>query len=114
MLLICILPIGYTVNVTDANSLTAVHASDILPLLIIGIVAALTFLLSIFLFKNLDLQKSTVVAACILSVAVIVISAITSLWLSLTFASLALISGIWAYKRISADQNLLRSYDRLR
>ena len=115
MVLLCILPLGCSSS-CDANpeSLTCIRACDVLPLLIIGIVAAITLFLSIFLYKNLDLQKRTIVAACILIVASMVVAAITGLWFAFVYSTLALGTAIWAFVRVSADQKLLRSYDRLR
>lgn len=115
MVLLCVLPLGSGVSdINNPDSSTPIRAIDILPLFIIGIVSAIILLISIFCYKNLNLQKRTIIAGCILLVPAIVISAIYSLWLAVLFSALALLASVWAYTRVSADQKLLRSYDRLR
>lgn len=114
MVLLCVLPLGSGCCNVCPESYTCLKAADILPLIIVGALSAILFFIAIFLFKNLDLQKRVVIAACIIVVAAIVIMAITHLWFGLIWAILALIAAIWAYSRISSDQKLLRSYDRIR
>ncbi len=115
MVLLCVLPLGCGVSCEmNPESVTFVKAVDVLPLLIVGVVTAVLLFISIFLYKNLDLQKRTIVASCILIVGSMIIAAITGLWLSFVYTVPALLASVWAYVRVGADQKLLRSYDRLR
>lgn len=115
MVLLCILPIGTGISdINDPNSSTSVKAVNVIPLFIVGFVSAIIMLISIFTYKNLNMQKRFIIAGCIITASAIVISAICALWLAVLLSSLALLASAWAYNRVSADQKLLRSYDRLR
>ena len=109
MVLLCVLPLGGVSDNGSPESLTCFKA-----LMIVGVMSAIMFVIAIFLFKNLNLQKRVTLAACILVVASIAILSITALWIGIIWPILALIAAIWAYMRISADQKLLSSYDRIR
>ncbi|WP_300965781.1 DUF4293 family protein [uncultured Muribaculum sp.] len=114
MVLLCVLPLGCVSDNGSPESLTCFKATNMLPLMIVGVMSAIMFVIAIFLFKNLNLQKRVTLAACILVVASIAILSITALWIGIIWPILALIAAIWAYMRISADQKLLSSYDRIR
>ncbi|WP_302983142.1 DUF4293 family protein [uncultured Muribaculum sp.] len=114
MVLLCVLPLGCVYDNGSPESLTCFKATNMLPLMIVGVMSAIMFVIAIFLFKNLNLQKRVTLAACILVVASIAILSITALWIGIIWPILALIAAIWAYMRISADQKLLSSYDRIR
>ena len=114
MVLLCVLPLGGVSDNGSPESLTCFKAINMLPLMIVGVMSAIMFVIAIFLFKNLNLQKRVTLAACILVVASIAILSITALWIGIIWPILALIAAIWAYMRISADQKLLSSYDRIR
>lgn len=90
-------------------------------------VAVLSFvlpLINIFLFKNMKLQKSVCLIEIFVLLAVLAIGCIYGYynnfggevsWSSLIVSlPLAFFANILAYNRISADQRLLRSADRIR
>ena len=104
MVLLCVLPLGGVSDNGSPESLTCFKAINMLPLMIVGVMSAIMFVIAIFLFKNLNLQKRVTLA----------ILSITALWIGIIWPILALIAAIWAYMRISADQKLLSSYDRIR
>ena len=100
-------------------------------LLVPGIIALVLMVVSIFLYKNLPLQKSMVmlsglvVSAMIITVVYLLCDTypvagmpevtVKPLWgVSIALLGAALIGVIFAVKGINADQKLLKSYDRLR
>lgn len=91
-----------------------VRALQCMPLFILAVLVALLFFISIFLYKNFPLQKRTVAVSCMLTVAAGIVAAIASLWIAEAYLAAALVLALFAYGRIRHDENLLRSYDRLR
>ncbi|MDE6190444.1 MAG: DUF4293 domain-containing protein [Muribaculum sp.] len=98
---------------------------DFLPLFIVNILVTVLLVIDIFLFKNLGLQKKVAMVNILLEIVSIVIIGllmIPSLSLShilvLSWTAplpvVALILTILARSRMSADERLLKSYDRLR
>ena len=91
---------------------------------VVSLVSAIIPLITIFMFKNLKLQKTLCLVECLFIVAVIVIGACygydESLGAPVSWSSLAaapfisLIADAMAYQRISADARTLRDADRLR
>ncbi len=80
--------------------------------------------IAIFLYGDLKLQKKVVLIADLLLVVLIagcalyyinVENAVGTVWnWSVALPVLALILSVWGYRRIKADENTLRSYDRIR
>lgn len=91
---------------------------------VMSILCALIPLIAIFLFKNLKLQKKLCMFEVLFLLATAVVGAVYGYntidggeisWSSMIIAPLlALIADVMAYNRISADQKLLRSVDRIR
>lgn len=121
MILVFIRPFGIVV---EGENIIEVISLDYPVLLVINILIVILLLLDIFLFKNLRLQRR--VAAII--ILFIVTSAVTSgiiltgnesLWhVVWTGAPVGIITSlictILASSRMKADENLLKSYDRIR
>ena len=90
----------------------------------VSLLSALIPLINIFLFKNMNRQKTLCMVEALLIVTVTAIGAIlgyrangeyTVSWSTLVIAPLiALVADLYAARRIRHDQNLLRSADRLR
>ncbi|MCM1110568.1 MAG: DUF4293 domain-containing protein [Clostridium sp.] len=123
---------GYTSILEDGvEVLTPLYAREFLPLLIPACIATLLLLVDIFLFKNMDLQKNV---ARIAIVAILATIGVTVYILASGFHDVtdgavvestvwgggglllvgSLVATIAAISRISTDQRLLRSIDRLR
>lgn len=91
-----------------------VRAIDVLPAFIVGVMSALFSLWAIFLFKHLALQRRLCLLAALFAAAVIVAVSLIALYQAYLYVIPALILDVWASMRIKADQNLLKSYDRIR
>lgn len=95
-----------------------------LPFFIVSLMSAIIPLIDIFIFKNLRLQKTLCLIELLFLFATIAIGAVYGYstfvgfsvsWSSLVIAPfLAIIAIVMAYTRISSDERLLRSADRLR
>lgn len=95
-----------------------------LPLFILDLLVGLLMFIAIFLYGDLKLQKKVVLIADLLLVVLIagcalyyinVENAVGTVWnWSVVLPVLALILSVWGYRRIKADENTLRSYDRIR
>lgn len=95
-----------------------------LPFFIVSLMSAIIPLIDIFIFKNLRLQKTLCLIELLFLFATIAIGAVYGYstfvgfsvsWSSLVIAPfLAIIAIVMAYIRISSDERLLRSADRLR
>lgn len=128
------MPFGYT-QISDpasAESLTtaSLKAIEFAGLWIPGGLSVILLLIDIFLFKNLNLQKRVIVLCSLLTLTCIGIviyiltagmhdtdpqlSASTVWGGGGLMAVAALLAMILAYRNISADQKLLRSYDHFR
>ncbi|MDE5790056.1 MAG: DUF4293 domain-containing protein [Muribaculaceae bacterium] len=91
---------------------------------IIALLSCLIPLINIFMFKNLQLQKRLCMIEILFLIAVIATGAIYAYtgvdngavsWSSLVVAPfIALMADVLAFNRISADERLLKSADRLR
>lgn len=111
------------------NDLDSVVTSlkDALPLFILDLLIGLLLFISIFLYNNLKLQKRVIVISDILLIVLIAATyfyygayetsdgnvAYAWNW-SVVLPFLALILSIWGYYRVKADENTLKSYDRIR
>ena len=91
-----------------------IRALDILPMFIVGVLSALFSLLAIFMYKQLDLQKRVTLLGALFACVSLVAAAIVGHWTIFLYVVPAFLLDIWAYLRIKVDQNLLKSYDRLR
>ena len=91
-----------------------VRLFDVLPVFIVGVLSAVFSLLAIFLYRQLDLQKRLALLSALFAAVTLVAAGVASLWLASVYIVPAFVLDIWAYFRIRADQNLLKSYDRLR
>ena len=91
--------------------------------LTLNVLIALLLIISIFLYKNLTRQKTVVKICMMLNVASIIAGALImyNIWADvldfkgsvlLVIASLGITLG--AYRHITADERLLKSYDRIR
>jgi hypothetical protein len=118
------------VTASGLNKISAKGGTEllekILPLLIILIIIASMALVTIFLFKNRKLQMKLSVVLIMLSVLLIFgiayymfafsrnYGAEIELRLNLVLPVLILVCSIFAYRGIRKDQELIKSYDRLR
>ena len=100
-----------------------VKTVEILPTFIIALLSGLMLFISIFLYKTTHLQKRVVIASEILTFFTMVSLAIYYLkseamafeWrFAAVLPFIALVLEIWAYSRNRKDENLLKSYDRIR
>lgn len=105
--------------------LELIPASYDIPSMILGLATCAIYFIAIFLFKNFKAQKCVVNIGLLVNfitgalVGYLNIAADTngySMFWSIGFYLLvaAFILGYWARRRIVKDENLLRSYDRLR
>ncbi len=95
-----------------------------LPFFIVSLMSVIIPLIDIFLFKNMRLQKTLCLIELLFLFATIAVGAVYGYstfvgfnvsWSSLVIAPfLAIIAIVMAYTRISSDERLLRSADRLR
>lgn len=96
------------------------------PFFIVSLLSVVLPFIAIFLFKNMKLQKNVCSIEMLFIVALVVIGCLYGYdseafqgnsvrWSSVVVAlPLALVADILAYNRISSDQKLLRSTERLR
>lgn len=112
----CILPLA------SIGELQLTPGSQPVYLILNALIAVLSFI-AIFLFKNISRQKTVVKINFILIIASIVSAGIMiyitpEASIDWTGAPLlvicSLVMTLAAYRRISADENLLKSYDRIR
>ena len=122
MCIFCTTP--YAVNSVEQSLPSEIFVKDSVVYLIVNIVIAALLFLSIFLFKNLQLQ----IRVTLISIVLIAASMVTGMFLlfyTMPDAEIiwtggvlllvgALIAAIWARERMKKDLKLLRSYDRLR
>lgn len=116
MVAVCFIPFAHAAD-------GMIPPSDITVFFVLNLTSAVTLARAIFLYRNMPRQKMVT----LLSIVLILISAgtgVTSAYLNYSDVGLevagcalmgvALIASIWAYRRIAADQRLLRAADRLR
>lgn len=105
------------------NEIVNYSAFNFLPLFIINILVTALLFIDIFLYKNLHHQKKVALVNILLEIVSIVITAILASFPSgpieamswtATLPVVALILTILARSRMSADERLLKSYDRIR
>jgi hypothetical protein len=99
---------------------------SLIPLSVIVLVICILSFSAIFLFKNRKLQLKLAVVVIILTVVFIAMTLYYLFWVTgkydvelvpgfkMLIPLLIFISGILAYRGIKRDENLVRSYDRLR
>lgn len=127
-------PFGYSVLYSSEGQTTFVQdwsSLNFIGLVIPSALAALLYLVAIFLFKNMSLQKTIVVFGVIMTLVAIgvTIYLLAAGFLDITVGDTiyntrwgggglllvaALLAGLAAISRISADQRILRNVDRLR
>lgn len=126
-------PFGYAPIVDDAthqSGLAPLTATDFWVLIIPTVVAIVLMVITIFLYRNYPLQKKCAILSAIALLATIgvVIYAVVTPYVdldpSVTVATVwgggglllvgALIGVVAAYRYISKDQRLIRSYDHIR
>lgn len=90
------------------------QAFDVLPLFILLCLSFVLLLADIFLFFNLQLQKTVALVCVLLLVVAGVVGGICGgMWVVAATAVSAILAFV-AYMRIRADERLLKSYDRIR
>jgi glucan phosphoethanolaminetransferase (alkaline phosphatase superfamily) len=99
---------------------------SLIPLSVIVLLICILSFSAIFLFRNRKLQLKLAVAVIILTIVFIGITLYYLIWVTAQFHAepvpgykmliplLILISGTLAYRGIKKDENLVKSYDRLR
>lgn len=123
MCIFCSTPYANRTAVETA-ALTPVFVSDAPVFLVLNIAIAVLLFIAIFMFKNLRLQMKVTLITIVLIVASLVTSGII-IYASMPDAALiwtggvllliaALICAVFALRFMRKDNNLLRSYDRLR
>ena len=122
MCIFCCTP--YAINTAAESGATEIFAKDSLVFLLINIVIAVLLFISIFLFKNLELQirvtliSIVLIAASIVTCGFILYGAMLDAEIIWTGGVLllvaALVCALCARSRMKKGLRLLRSYDRLR
>lgn len=114
MAVFCFLPFGSVAG-------KAVEVASDIFVLVPALVSALLCLVAIFLYRSLGRQKAVIVASmafALISEAFALVALLFADLSSLSWALLlppaAVVAQIAAWRGVSADQRLLRSYDRLR
>lgn len=111
-------------DIIDKDILTIVKPINVLPVFIVSLLTGLLLFIAVFLFRVTHLQKQLSLAGIILNICV---CAATVLYIcnidaqlgiiwnwSLCLPPVALVLTIWAIARIRHDENILKSYDRIR
>ena len=124
--LFCSLPLALiTGDVASENSATLLMPLDVPAVLCVGVLTAAIFLISIFLFKDMKLQKRGVLLGILLAFLEIVLVAVLFFiaddkfgvlnwqW-SICLPVLSMAFGMAAYNGIRHDEKLLKAADRLR
>ncbi len=116
MAIVCFIPFA-----TSGSDL--VMPSELTVFLVLNITTAVLLLVAIFMFNNMPRQRFITLLGIFLMV-VSFFTGATSAYLNYEDVNLAIggcalfvvafITAIWAYRRIIADQKLLRAADRLR
>lgn len=116
--------IGFTIEGIPTEGARSGYYCYTWPLFVVSLLSFILPLINIFLFKNMRLQKNLCLIEILFLLAVLAAgcgygyymfdNAVVS-WSSLIVAPLiAFVADVMAYNRISHDQRLLRSADRLR
>ncbi len=123
-LAICLFAFLPVCDVVLPDEVVPAVLKNALPLFILDLLIGLLLFISIFLYGDLKLQKRVVVISDILIVVLMIGSllyynnvenSIGVLWSWYALLPvLALVFSIWGYRRIKADENTLKSYDRIR
>lgn len=116
--------LGFSIEGESTGGAPTGYVAYTWPFFIVSILSFLIPLISIFLFKNMKLQKTLCLIELLFIMALIAIGAAYGYcqfegaavsWSSLIVAPmLAFVADVMAYNRISHDQRLLRAADRLR
>ncbi len=118
----CALP--YATGTAENGTTVEIFAKDAPVLLIVNILIAVLLFISIFMFKNLRQQKKVTLLSMILICTSVVTSCVivyantpggALIWTGgVVLLVVALVFALMAYRRMSRDQRILRSYDTLR
>ncbi len=123
-LAICLFAFIPVCDIVFPEEVVVVTLKSALPLFILDLLIGLILFIAIFLYSDLKLQKKTVVISNILLIVLIVGCVLYYIdmdnsdgavlkW-SVILPVLALALSVWGYRRIKADENTLKSYDRIR
>ncbi|MDE5935452.1 MAG: DUF4293 domain-containing protein [Muribaculaceae bacterium] len=119
----CYIPVGCLTD--EAGAIHIIRPDGYTPYLILNIATAVILFIAIFMFRNTRRQKLATLIAMLL----ILVSTATGVYFIITATQevttgsfnvgcltlpAALVFAFMAYRRILADEKLLRSYDRLR
>ena len=122
----CCIPMAIVPGeVNDPNSVTFMRPVDVPVFMVVNIVVAFLFFLSILLYKNTTRQKTLTLVSILLIVVVMVTEVLLLYswndayggieWLGSIFLLLAaLVFALLAYRGINHDERLLKAADRLR
>lgn len=121
----CFVPMAIVPGAADADSVTFLNPKDMPVFMIVGLLTALLFFLSIFLYKNPRRQKTLVKVSAFLLVVLMAVEAGVLLtwdtsggsveWLGSVFLLAGgFVFAIMAYQGIRRDEKLLRAADRIR
>lgn len=123
MVVFCFVPFASVSDSPQAvESVTLITPSRFIVFFVLNLTIAALLFIAIFLFKNMRRQRTVT----LLSMLLIVVSAVTGAFIAygseaggqlgcgMILLALALVATLWAYRRIGADQRLLRAADRLR
>ena len=90
------------------------YALDVMPLFILLCLSFVLILGDIFLYKNLRLQKQVALVSVLLTVVAGGVGAYAGSVSAVVMMALSAVLTIVAYTKMSADERLLKSYDRIR
>jgi len=114
-----------TGDMADAESMTVLMPVDVPAVLCVGILAAVIFVISIFLFKDLGRQKRIVLTGIALAFLEVVLVTVLLFIADSKFGvlqwcwpiilpALSMFFGMAGYRGVRHDEKLLKAADRLR
>lgn len=109
------------IDAGDGN-VTFWNSCDCMPLFVLNLLVVIMAIVNIFLYNNLAVQKNVTsvtafltILSLVLAVWALVSSATVLSWYAtIAMPVVAFIFFVWARRRMSADERLLKSYDRIR
>lgn len=123
-LAICLFAFLPVCDIVFPDAVVSSGLKSALPLFILDLLVGLLMFISIFLYNDLKLQKRVIVIADILLVVLVagcfcyygyIENAVGAVWnWTVALPILSLFLSVWGYRRIKADENTLKSYDRIR
>lgn len=114
--------IPFATQISDNDGIMRFVPMDAPVYCILNLLVALLLLLAIFMFKNLKRQKTVTLISVMLMVASAVSGGIIAYGNGMTIdwgggvllLACSIVMALAAYRRMAADERLLKSYDRLR